>query len=176
METSAPVQVRTRSKIQEEKQWNRIHDLMEYFHSIFKSSFDEIYAMADGSFAQRGISVKLYLQRVEDLSKYLFAHHKIEETHLFPILAKKMPAFQNDDEHLKSHHDIHEGLDKLRSLIDKWRADPDPNAYESEEMIACLDSWKDVLYEHLDQEVQDLSGENMKKYWTLEEVEAINLG
>lgn len=43
----------------------------------------------------------------------LFAHHKIEETHLFPILAKKMPAFQNDDEHLKSHHDIHEGTEFL---------------------------------------------------------------
>ena len=32
---------------------------------------------------------------------------------------------------------------------------------------------RDVLMNHLDEEVDDLRGENMKKYWTLEEVDRI---
>ena len=35
--------------------------------------------------------------------------------------------------------------------------------------------YRDVLMRHLDEEVNDLRGENMKKYWTLEEVERIPL-
>jgi hypothetical protein len=40
-------------------------------------------------------------------------------------------------------------------------------------MRACLDGFREVLFTHLDEEVNDLRGENMKKYWTLEELEAI---
>ena len=39
----------------------------------------------------------------------LTMHHTIEERHVFPILATRMPAFKNDDVHVKSHHAIHEG-------------------------------------------------------------------
>ena len=68
-------------------------------------------------------------------------------------------------------------------------------------MKECLDGWREVLFTHLDQEVsrayptmfdpgrvraraklttqlyqvEDLSGENMKKYWTLEEVDRIHV-
>ena len=83
------------------------------------------------------------------------------------------------------------GLDALSALIRKWSEEP--SKYSPEEMRACLNSWREVLFKHLDQEVrglsascsggsvlnriyiqvQDLSGENMKKYWTLEELERI---
>ena len=39
----------------------------------------------------------------------LTVHHTIEERHIFPILAKRMAMFQNDDVHLKSHEAIHHG-------------------------------------------------------------------
>lgn len=39
----------------------------------------------------------------------LTVHHTIEERHIFPILAKRMPAFQNNDVHIQSHHGIHDG-------------------------------------------------------------------
>ena len=32
---------------------------------------------------------------------------------------------------------------------------------------------REVLMRHLDEEVADLQGENLKKYWTLEEVDKI---
>lgn len=36
-------------------------------------------------------------------------HHTIEERHIFPILAKRMEAFQDNEVHLKSHEAIHHG-------------------------------------------------------------------
>jgi hypothetical protein len=39
------------------------------------------------------------------------------------------------------------------------------------EMRGCLDGFREVLFNHLDQEVNDLKGENLRKYWTsLEEL------
>ena len=96
-------------------------------------------------------------------------HHTIEERHIFPILAKRMPAFQDNDKHIQSHHGIHDGttcsvlclklakltlmlgLDKLGELIMKWN--DDPTAYSPDDMKECLDSWREVLFRHLDEEV-----------------------
>jgi hypothetical protein len=33
-----------------------------------------------------------------------------------------------------------------------------------------MDSWGTVLWAHLDQEVKTLGAENMRRYWTLEEM------
>lgn len=114
-------------------------------------------------------------------------HHTIEERHIFPILAKRMPTFRNDEAHIKSHHGIHEGnknsslifnpleilfpewtrktgrrfllwftgLDKLGDLIHKWKLQP--STYSPQEMRESLDSWREVLFKHLDEEVRDRS-------------------
>lgn len=39
----------------------------------------------------------------------LTAHHTIEERYIFPVLAKRMPEFRDDEKHIKSHHAIHDG-------------------------------------------------------------------
>ena len=43
----------------------------------------------------------------------LTVHHTIEERHIFPNLAKRMPSFKEDEQHIKSHHGIHEGRSAL---------------------------------------------------------------
>ena len=79
-------------------------------------------------------------------------------------------------------------MDELTKNVRKWF--DEPSTYKPEEMRACLDSWREALFSHLDQEVRpsgfvaltsgqfivqvkDLSAESMKKYWTLEEVDRI---
>lgn len=101
----------------------------------------------------------------------LVVHHTIEERHIFPVLAKRMPAFKENDVHIASHHGIHEGcvalmrfwpplilcalgLDKLGELLKKWTAEP--AAYSPQEMKDCLDSWREVLFKHLDEEASTL--------------------
>lgn len=50
-----------------------------------------------------------------------------------------------------SKHIIIPGLDRLSALIKKWIAEP--STYSPTEMRGCLDSWREVLFTHLDQEV-----------------------
>ncbi|KDQ57496.1 hypothetical protein JAAARDRAFT_193815 [Jaapia argillacea MUCL 33604] len=155
---------------------------MAHFHAWFKQEFNSVYEvsksvppihLADGSFNARGMSLRQYLRQAKSLSTHLTFHHSLEERHIFPVLAEKMPQFDHaaDGEHIKSHKGIHDGLDELDALILKWTENP--SEYSPVEMRECLDGFREVLFRHLDEEVNDLKGENMKKYWTLEEMERI---
>ncbi|KAI0733188.1 hypothetical protein C8Q72DRAFT_950055 [Fomitopsis betulina] len=159
------------SKAIEEAKWNRLADHMQTYHSHFKVEFDKIYKLADGSFNDRGMPLQMYLRICDQLVKHLTAHHTIEERYIFPVLAKRMPEFRDDEKHLKSHHGIHDGLDRLSALISGWSKDA--KTYSPVEMRSCLDSWRTILFEHLDEEVRDLSAENMQKHWKLEELDQI---
>ncbi|KAJ7703144.1 hemerythrin HHE cation binding domain-containing protein [Mycena rosella] len=158
----------------EERRWNRLSETMSSFHNYFKQEFNTIYEqLADGSFSKRGLSLGLYLEMAKRLNSHLTMHHTIEERHIFPILAKRMPQFSTETEaaHIDSHKGIHTGLDELATLVVKFKTQP--SSYSPAEMRACLDGFREVLFSHLDEEVSDLRGENMKKYWTLEELESI---
>ncbi|KAJ7647283.1 hemerythrin HHE cation binding domain-containing protein [Roridomyces roridus] len=157
----------------EERRWNRISETMQHFHSYFKQEFDTVYELADGSFTKRGLNLARYLGLAKQLNHHLTMHHTIEERHIFPVLAKRMPQFstETDDAHIASHKGIHDGLDALEVLVKKYTEEP--STYSPTEMRECLDGFRGVLFKHLDEEVADLQGENMKKYWTLEELEAI---
>ena len=39
-----------------------------------------------------------------------------------------------------------------------------------EEMKEIMDSFGEVLWQHLDDEVEQLGAENMRKYWTINEM------
>src|ERR1700720_740167 len=100
----------------------------------------------------------------------LTTHHMIEERFLFPVLAKRMPQFKA--EHLEAHQGIHEGeyailsltlssgplfshllgLNRLKALLSKYESNS--SSYSPAEMKACMDSWREVLFKHLDQEVR----------------------
>ncbi|EJD02598.1 uncharacterized protein FOMMEDRAFT_19894 [Fomitiporia mediterranea MF3/22] len=117
------------------------------------------------------MSLQMYLREADSLKKHLETHHSIEERFIFPELAKKMPSFAENDQHRKSHEGIHDGLVKLGAITREFRENP--TSYSPERMRECLDSFRDVLMKHLDEEVEDLRGENLKKYWTLEELDKI---
>jgi len=159
------------AKRREEARWNRFSTGMNRFHSWFKLEFNQLYELADGSFNQRGMSLSDYISSGEEFSRHLTMHHSIEEAHIFPFLATRMPAFAEDDQHKKSHKAIHDGLDNLKELIKRWRGDN--TTYSPADMRGCLDGFKDVLMAHLDEEVEDLKAENMKKYWKLEELDVL---
>ncbi|ELU42723.1 hypothetical protein AG1IA_03248 [Rhizoctonia solani AG-1 IA] len=134
----------------ENRRWNRLADRMAYFHTALATKFDNIYAV--------------------DLD----AHHSIEEVYVFPVLAQKMPNFADNERHKNSHKVIHSGaigLDKLKDLVAGWKAEP--TTFSPGTLRSCLDEFKTPLFKHLSEEVRDLSGENLKKYYTLEEVDRL---
>lgn len=96
-----------------------------------------------------------------------------------------MPQFAKTGDHLKEHEEIHKGLDEYVDYIRKCRIDK--KQWDGDRMRRIMDSFRDVLFKHLDQEVESLRGENMKKvsvplipcslcnpqYWKLEELRRI---
>lgn len=61
-----------------------------------------------------------------------------------------------------SHRQIHAGLDRYGRLLTTFRADS--TAYDPAKLRAVMDSFRKVLFEHLDQEVIDLGQQNMLRY------------
>ncbi|KAJ1304764.1 hypothetical protein OPQ81_005902 [Rhizoctonia solani] len=154
----------------ENRRWNRLADRMAFFHAALAAKFDSIYAFSDGSFAKI-MSLPAYLQMVMEFHDHLDTHHSIEETYVFPVLAQKMPSFANNERHKNSHKVIHGGLDKLKDLVTGWKAEP--TTFSPTTLRSCLDEFKPPLFKHLEEEVRDLSAENLKKYYTLEEVDRL---
>jgi len=164
-------QLEPQSSARDARRWNMLSQRMSIFHEMFKEEFNTLYELADGSFNQRGMSLSYYLASAHQMKTHLTMHHTIEERHIFPFLAKRMPQFANAAVHINSHKGIHDGLEDLSTLLTKWTSDP--KTYSPTEMKHCLDGFRDVLFKHLDEEVADLRGENLQNYFTLEEIEKI---
>ena len=64
------------------------------------------------------------------------------------------------------------GLDEYTALLGKYANDP--SSYSPAELRSCLDSFRDVLFRHLNEEVEDLKAESLQKAgWTLDELRRI---
>jgi len=101
-------------------------------------------------------------------------HHTIEEQYFFPPLAKRMPIFAHNDHLISQHEQIHEGLVRLEEYLDACRLGE--RELRLPELKEVLDSFGEVLWAHLDDEVRTLGAENMRKYWSKEEIAAMNVG
>jgi hemerythrin-like domain-containing protein len=114
------------------------------------------------------MSIRQFLYTGLEFCSTLELHHGIEERHVFPFLATKMPAFKKELELLTQHKQIHAGLEKFQEYLE------DCQSGEKElrlgELKTIMDGFGDVLWKHLAQEVKELGAENMRKYWTLEEM------
>ena len=96
-----------------------------------------------------------------------------EERKLSPVLARRMPAFREELELLSQHKQIHEGLDKFEIYLKEVKtAERDLSLGE---MKKILDSFGAVLWSHLDDEVEQLSPGNMRKYWSVDEMQTLFL-
>lgn len=175
--------------------YNRLAEQMEYFHDHFRKSWNTLYHACESGRRPAGMSLKQFIDEGLHLCTYLTAHHNIEETHLYPILGRKMPAFRSSapgppppsrlfkgvgaqgkrgkeaNELLRQHEAIHEGMDVFEAYLRECRGRE--RELELGVLKEKMDTWGEVLLKHLDQEVRDLSAETMRMYYTLEEMRAI---
>lgn len=121
------------------------------------------------------VSTSVLARMILQFISHLTAHHNIEEQHIFPLLGERMPEFNNSDPSnllpggpVAQHRDIHAGLDKLDDYLSACRAGE--KNFQRRDIKAILDSFGEVLWKHLDDEVALLGAENMRKYWTLDEM------
>jgi hypothetical protein len=88
---------------------------------------------------------------------------------VFPMLARKMPAFRDSEQMLAQHEVLHAGLKRLEAyLLECKYGEKELRLGEVKEI---MDSFGEGLWAHLDEEVGLLGAESMRKFWTLEEME-----
>jgi len=141
------------------------------------------------------MSLRQFIDTGLSFCQHLAMHHDIEEMHIFPLLALRMSEFQSpfasqletlkanrSDNNASSaaaaaetrarfvlhHRLIHDGMDELKAYLTACRKGE--RELEMSVMLTKMDSWGAVLWEHLDEEVQALKAENMRKYWSPEEM------
>lgn len=114
------------------------------------------------------MSIRQFLNMGDEFCHHLTIHHTIEEQHIFPVLARKMPAFKKELQLLTQHKEIHKGLDKFEEYLGKCRSGE--KELRLEEMKEVMNTFGTVLWTHLDEEVHELRAENMRKYWSPEEM------
>ncbi|OBT75016.1 hypothetical protein VF21_06326 [Pseudogymnoascus sp. 05NY08] len=154
--------------------YNGMAEHMEYFHNNFRSTWNLLYGACESNSRPKNMSIKQFLTTGLQFCGHLTTHHSIEEMHIFPILAKKMPEFKNGPKYkgaaelLRQHKEIHDGLDVFKAYLQQCQtgeADFDLRVLKTK-----MDSWGTVLWTHLDQEVKTLGAENMRKYWSVAEM------
>ncbi|KAH8821546.1 hypothetical protein F5884DRAFT_659507 [Xylogone sp. PMI_703] len=151
--------------------YNRMSENMEYFHNHYRHSWNLVYKSCVNNARPANLSLRQFINTGLQFVSSLSMHHAIEEQHVFPMLARKMPEFQagkNRAELLRQHDAIHKGMDGFEEYLMKcMRRETELDLGVLKEQ---MDTWGEVLWKHLDQEVKTLGAENMRKYWTLEEM------
>lgn len=154
--------------------YNRMADGMEYYHAHFRQTWNTLWSAAtSGGPAPKRPAARALVAEGLQFVRHLTVHHDIEETHIFPVLARKMPEFapgkgRGASELLRQHREIHKGMDGLEAYLTRCRLGD--AELDLAELRAVMESWGPVLWTHLDQEVKTLAAENMRKYWTQEEM------
>lgn len=137
-----------------------------------------LYNAASNGRRPAGMSIKQYIDQGLSFISHLETHHGIEETYIFPVLARKMPEFQSGGkggkkaaELLQQHKEIHLGMDSMQEYLSGCRE----GKYDMEMRVlkAKMDTWGAVLWKHLDQEVKTLEADNVRRYFSLEEIKKI---
>ena len=165
----------------------RMGTTMEWFHNNFRNTWKVLYAACSSGKRPANMSIRQFLNTGSEFAHHLTMHHTIgksnssgahlvarpltetiEEQHIFPVLAQRMPAFKKELELLTQHKQIHTGLEKFEAYIDDCKAGK--RDMRMDELKEIMDSFGTVLWAHLQDEVNQLSPNNMRKYWSLDEV------
>jgi len=137
-------------------------------HNHFRHTWNTLYQVASTGQRPSNMSLRALIHTGLQLCQHLTIHHSIEEQHIFPELATRMPGFKDDEVLISQHEIIHEGLEKLEEYLGACRTGE--RELRMEELKGIMDAFGAVLWEHLDEEVRMLGAENIRRYWTLEEV------
>ena len=170
----------------------RMGTTMEWYHNNFRNTWKVLYGACSSGKRPANMSIKQFLNTGSEFAHHLTMHHTIgippflmfairfrllmifvEEQHVFPVLAQRMPAFREELELLTQHKQIHDGLVKFETYIDDCKAGK--RDVRMEELKEVMDSFGTVLWAHLQDEVDQLSADNMRKYWSLDEVRGLPL-
>ncbi|KAI2609198.1 hypothetical protein GGR54DRAFT_618819 [Hypoxylon sp. NC1633] len=107
--------------------YNRLAEHMDLFHEHFRSAWNTLWAAAcagnSAARGKRGGGRSVISEGLAFVSQ-LEVHHSIEETYVFPVLARRMPEFRADGkggknaaELLRQHREIHHGMEGFQKYL-----------------------------------------------------------
>lgn len=82
-----------------------------------------------------------------------------------------MPAFKKELELLTQHKEIHKGMGRMEEYLNDCKVGK--RELRMEELKQIMDSFGTVLWQHLSDEVEQLSPDNLRKYYSPEEVKRL---
>ncbi|TKA36985.1 hypothetical protein B0A54_11349 [Friedmanniomyces endolithicus] len=135
---------------QEFRVYNRMAEHMDMFHENFRRTWNLLYGACTSGKRPAGMSLRAFLNTGLEFCHHLTVHHTIEEQHIFP------------------HKLIHNGLEKFEGYLEECRSGE--RELRLEEMRELLEGFGTVLWQHLDDEVKQLRAENMRRFWSAEEM------
>ena len=151
---------------QDFKIYNHMAETMELFHNRFRQSWTLLWTACCANKRPRNMTLKQFVDEGLRFAEHLTAHHGIEERHIFPHLAARMPEFRGDLQ--AQHAEIHAGLDGFADYLRACRSGE--REFDLAVLKERMEPWGDVLWTHLDEEVKTLGADNMSKYWSTEEM------
>ncbi|KAF2217319.1 hypothetical protein CERZMDRAFT_109068 [Cercospora zeae-maydis SCOH1-5] len=153
---------------QEYRVYNSMAEHMELFHNSFRQTWNIIYSACVSNTRPSGLSIRQFLALCSQFCHHLTMHHTIEEQHIFPVLAKKMGFFSPKEHALKQHQGIHDGVEALEEWVQEVKEGS--REFRLKDLKVVLDGFGEVLWKHLEDEVRELGAENMRKYWSVQEM------
>ncbi|KAK5078196.1 hypothetical protein LTR51_000383 [Lithohypha guttulata] len=157
--------------IQDFQIYNRLAIMMDAYHNHFRRTWNMLYSACSSGQRPAGVSIRGFIQAGLQLCHHLTIHHTIEERHIFPELAERMPGFKDDEILIHQHEQIHDGLEKVQDYLQACQSGE--KELRMNELKDIMDSFGEVLWAHLDEEVRMLGAENIRQYWTKQEVLAM---
>lgn len=151
---------------QEFRVYNALSERMDLFHEDFRQSWQLLWKACTTNKRPQGMTLRQFLDRGIMFCQHLTNHHNLEERAVFPVLGRRMPEFRADLP--DQHKEIHAGLISMSGYLRKCR---DSEAdFVMGELRDRMEGWGPTLLQHLDEEVQALRAENMRKYWTVDDI------
>ncbi|EXJ94284.1 hypothetical protein A1O1_02678 [Capronia coronata CBS 617.96] len=148
--------------------YNRLAVMMDAYHNHFRYTWNLLYKACTTGSRPAGMPIRTFISQGMHLCHALTVHHTIEEQHIFPELAERMPVFAPQELLISQHEQIHEGLEKLEEYLKACLSGE--REMRLPELKEVMDSFGDVLWTHLDDEVRMLGAESMRKHWSKEEI------
>jgi len=141
-------------------------------HNHFRSTWTTLHTATQTNKRPPNMSIRAFIALGLSFVQSLTMHHNIEEAHVFPMLATKMPRFREQEAMKAQHRAIHDGLDRFGRYLEGCRGGE--RELRLGELGEIMDGFGDVLWQHLDQEVKELEAANMRRFWTVEEMRRMN--
>lgn len=138
---------------------------MVFFHSLLRRKWVDI----NKELSSSNPSAKRLIPAVTDFCTDLDMHHRIEESTLFPILAKRLTQFKRTGAHVAEHTVMHKALEGLQGYAADVQSKQEP--FSKVKVQGLAKALEDALFPHLKEEEESLRGENLRKAgFTLSEV------